>query len=158
MANLEIEGRLHQVLEPTSGTSAKGEWISQSFVIEVNDGRFTSFACFDAWGQDKINDLSQFNIGDSVKVSFNIRSREFKGRWYTNLSMWRIVPAGQAGPNQFGGGFQGQQGQQTGGFNQNQQGGGFQGQQNGGFNQNNQNLNQGLEVGTNASDDDDLPF
>ena len=33
-----------------------------------------------------------------MKVSFNLRSREFNGRWYTDISVWRIAPAGAAAP------------------------------------------------------------
>ena len=41
-----------------------------------------------------MKDLERFQIGDSVKVSFNVSSREYNGRWYTDLRAWRIDAAG----------------------------------------------------------------
>ena len=33
-------------------------------------------------------------VGDKVKVSFNLKSREYNGRWYNDLQIWKIAPAG----------------------------------------------------------------
>jgi hypothetical protein len=52
------------------------------------------------WGEDKVKDLEKYQIGDKVKVSFNLSSREFNGRWYTDVRAWRIESAGQAAPVQ----------------------------------------------------------
>ena len=29
-----------------------------------------------------------------MKVSFNLKSREYNGRWYNDLQIWKIAPAG----------------------------------------------------------------
>ena len=44
------------------------------------------------WG-DKVDTLANFNIGDMVTVSFDIESREFNGRWYTDVKAWKIEAA-----------------------------------------------------------------
>jgi len=95
---LELEGTLRQKLGVQSGTSARGPWAKQEFVVEFPDGNFTSQACFTAWGQDKVAELDKYQVGDRVKVSFNLKSREFNGRWYNDLQIWRIAPAGEAQP------------------------------------------------------------
>ena len=95
---LELEGTLRQKLGAQSGTSARGTWSKQEFIVEFPDGNFTSQACFTAWGQDKVAELDKYQVGDRVKVSFNLKSREFNGRWYNDLQIWRIAPAGQAQP------------------------------------------------------------
>ena len=95
---LELEGTLRQKLGVQSGTSARGPWAKQEFIVEFPDGNFTSQACFTAWGQDKVAELDKYQVGDRVKVSFNLKSREFNGRWYTDLQIWRIAPAGEAQP------------------------------------------------------------
>lgn len=79
-----------------SGRSAKGDWAKQEFVIEYQEGNFPTKACFSVWGADKVKDLEKYNVGDQIKVAFNISSREFNGKWYTDLRAWRISPAGQA--------------------------------------------------------------
>ena len=91
---LEIEGTLAQKLPVQSGNSARGPWAKQEFVLEYPDGNFTAKACFTAWGQDKVQDLGKYQVGDKVKVSFNLKSREYNGRWYNDLQIWKIAPAG----------------------------------------------------------------
>ena len=93
---LELEGTLRQKLGVQSGTSARGAWAKQEFILEFPDGNFTSQACFTAWGQEKVAELDKYQIGDRIKVSFNLKSREFNGRWYNDLQIWRISPAGEA--------------------------------------------------------------
>ena len=96
MASLELEGTLRQKLAALSGASARGPWVKQEFILEYPDGNFTAQAFFTAFGQDKVQELAKYQVGDRVKVSFNIKSREFNGRWYTDLQIWRIAPAGTA--------------------------------------------------------------
>lgn len=91
---LEIEGTLRQKLAVQSGTSARGAWSKQEFILEYPDGNFTAQVCFTAFGTEKVAELDKYNPGDKIKVSFNLRSREFNGRWYTDLQIWRIAPAG----------------------------------------------------------------
>lgn len=94
---MEIEGTLIQKLAVQSGKSARGDWAKQEFVIEYQDGNFPTKACFSVWGSDKVKDLEQFSINDKIKVSFNVSSREYNGKWYTDLRAWRISQAnGQA--------------------------------------------------------------
>ena len=97
---LELEGTIRQKLGKQSGTSARGAWAKQEFILDFPDGNFTSQACFTAWGQDKVQELEKYQVGDAVKVSFNLKSREYNGRWYNDLQIWRISPAGQGAPAQ----------------------------------------------------------
>ena len=91
---LEIEGPIAQKLPVASGNSARGPWAKQEFILEFPDGNFTAKACFTAWGQDKVQDPGKYQVGDKVKVSFNLKSREYNGRWYNDLQIWKIAPAG----------------------------------------------------------------
>ena len=91
---MEIEGTLIQKLAVQSGKSARGDWAKQDFVIEYQEGNFPTKACFNVWGADKVKELEQFQIGDKIKLSFNVSSREYNGKWYTDLRAWRISKAG----------------------------------------------------------------
>ena len=95
---LELEGTIRQKLGVQSGMSSRGSWSKQEFVLEYPDGNFTSQVCMLAFGQDKVQELDKYQVGDRVKVSFNLKSREFNGRWYNDLQIWRISPAGEAQP------------------------------------------------------------
>ena len=95
---LELEGTLRQKMLVQSGASARGQWMKQEFILEYPDGNFTAQAFFTAFGQDTVAELDKYQVGDRIRVSFNIKSREFNGRWYNDLQIWRIAPASQAAP------------------------------------------------------------
>ena len=97
---LEIEGRIARKLNVQTGTSSRGAWSKQEFVIEYQEGSFPTQLCMNVWGDDKVRDLEKYQVGDKVKISFNLSSREYNGRWYTDVRAWRIEPAGQAAPVQ----------------------------------------------------------
>lgn len=95
MAALEIEGRIKQKLSRQSGQSARGAWEKQEFILEYQDGNYPADVMVTAFGSDKVADLDRYQVGDAVKVSFNLRAREYNGRWYNDVRLWKIVPAGQ---------------------------------------------------------------
>ncbi|MDR2868270.1 MAG: DUF3127 domain-containing protein [Bacteroidales bacterium] len=93
---LEITGRLMQKLELQSGTGRTGtEWRKQEFVIETIE-QYPKKVCANLWGNN-IDMLNVLAIGDTITVSFALESREFNGRWYTDVRAWKIVPAVAAG-------------------------------------------------------------
>ena len=92
---MELEGRIVRKLNVQSGTSARGAWAKQEFIFEYQEGNYPSQVCMNVWGEDKVKDLDKYQVGDKVKVSFNLSSREFNGRWYTDVRAWRIEPASQ---------------------------------------------------------------
>lgn len=93
---LEIQGLLHKILPEERGNSANGEWVKRNFVLETREN-YPKKICFAAWG-DKAAILGQLSEGAEIKVSFDPQSREYNGRWYTDLKAWKI-DALQAGSN-----------------------------------------------------------
>lgn len=49
--------------------------------------------CFVVWG-DKIDEYA-IRENDAVTVSVDIESREFNGRWYTDVKAWKVVKEGK---------------------------------------------------------------
>lgn len=86
--NNQVTGKLHKVLEIESGTGGKGKWEKQSFIVETND-QYPKKICIELWGE-KVKDLTKFQPGQDVKVSFNAESREYNGKWFTTLRAWKI--------------------------------------------------------------------
>lgn len=85
---MEIKGRIIQVLELMSGVSKSGNnWKKQSFVLETMD-QYPKKICFSMWGDQ----IEQANIqaGEIVTAYIDIESREYNGRWYTDIKAWRI--------------------------------------------------------------------
>ncbi len=93
---LELEGRIARKLNIQSGATARGPWQKQEFILEYQEGNFPTQVCMNVWGEDKVKELARYQVGDKVKVSFNLSSREYNGRWYSDIRAWRIEPAGQA--------------------------------------------------------------
>lgn len=88
---MDITGTLVHMLPLQTGQGKNGPWKKQDFVIEV-PGSFPKKACFSAWG-DKV-DASKLVIGQMIKVSFDVESREYNGRWYTDLKAYSVQNAG----------------------------------------------------------------
>ena len=100
---MELEGRIARKLTVQTGTSARGAWSKQEFVLEYQEGNFPTQVCMNVWGDDKVRELDKYQVGDKVKISFNLSSREYNGRWYTDVRAWRIEPAGAQQSAQAGG-------------------------------------------------------
>jgi len=79
------------VLEEQSGQSSKGGWRKQQYILETQ-GQYPKKVCFMVWG-DKIDDF-KISENDEVEVSIDIESREFNGRWYTDVRAWKVVKTG----------------------------------------------------------------
>jgi len=84
----EISGRVILLLPEQSGTGKNGKWLRQDFVIETEE-QFPKKVCFAAWG-DKVSQVKTLQANTRIKVSFNIESREYNGKWYTDLRIWKI--------------------------------------------------------------------
>jgi len=84
-------GRLVQVLEEVSGVGKTGNsWKKQSFVVELDgSSTYPKKVCLTAWG-DKVDTLKRLTIGDRISAAFDVESREYQGRWYTDLKAWKI--------------------------------------------------------------------
>lgn len=94
---LDVVGKIITILPETGGQSQAGKaWTKQEFIVETND-QYPKKICISMMG-DKINELRKYSVGAEVKVSLNIESREYNGKWYTNVSAWRIEAGGGAAP------------------------------------------------------------
>ena len=90
---LELTGKLLQKLPVQSGQSAKGAWSRQEFVLETQEG-YPRKVCLSVWGADKVTELASIPEGAVIKVDFNLESRQFNERWYTDVRAWRIERTG----------------------------------------------------------------
>lgn len=84
---MEIIGKLIQMLPLQTGTGKNGEWKKQDIIVETN-GNYPKKVCISIWG-DKIN-TQVLETGNVLKISYELESREFNGRWYTDVRAWRI--------------------------------------------------------------------
>ncbi|MGC9331045.1 MAG: DUF3127 domain-containing protein [Bacteroidales bacterium] len=93
---MEITGKLMQINEPVTGESSRGPWKKQEFIIETEE-QFPRKVCLLNWN-DKV-DITGLKPNDYIKASINIESREFKGRWFTDVKVWKIEPVDKNASN-----------------------------------------------------------
>lgn len=97
---MEMTGVVIAILPERSGTSQRGEWKSQSFVIETQE-QYPKHLCFEVFGADRI---AQFNIkgGETITVQFDIDARQYQDRWFNSIKAWNVIRPGQQAPAQGG--------------------------------------------------------
>jgi hypothetical protein len=90
MNELKINGKLLKILPIETIISKSGkEYSKQNFVINTGD-QFNPEVCIGLFG-DKVDLLNGVNVGDELTVSINVSSREFNGKYYTQVDGWKIA-------------------------------------------------------------------
>jgi len=92
--SLEITGVIKKFLPVESGVSKSDkEWKKQSFIVVNNDGYEgrEQMYCFEVFGAEKVENLTKYQKeGQEVKVYFNVKTNEWKDKFYTSLQSFRI--------------------------------------------------------------------
>lgn len=88
---MQLTAKLVQILPLESGMGKNGEWKKQSIVVET-EGQYPKKICVTAWG-DKIN-ATQLEPGSILTIDFDLESREFNGKWYTDVKAWKVETSG----------------------------------------------------------------
>ena len=101
---MEIQGKVIAVLPERSGVSARGEWKSQTYVIETQE-QYPKKMAFDVFGADRIASFG-IQLGEVINVSFDIDAHEYQGRYFNQIRAWNVTKVSQQTAAQ-GGGFSG---------------------------------------------------
>lgn len=88
---MQLTAKLSQLLPIQTGTGKNGDWKKQDIIVET-DGQYPKKVCISIWG-DKINE-GQLQIGNLLQIDFDIESREYNNKWYTDIKAWKIELAG----------------------------------------------------------------
>lgn len=86
---MEIQGKVIAVLPERSGVSARGEWKSQTYVIETQE-QYPKKMAFDVFGADRIANFG-IQSGEVINVSFDIDAHEYQGRYFNQIRAWNVV-------------------------------------------------------------------
>ena len=97
----EFIGEVHLIKE----TDVVNErFQKREFILNDKDDEYPQVIAFELT-QGKCDDILAFNVGDMVKVKYNIRGREWHPpqggeiRYFVSLNAWRIEKVGPAGQN-----------------------------------------------------------
>ena len=86
---MEFTGKVTHVGNVESGTSQKTgtQWNKQTIVVEEQRGKYPMSIAVTLLNDTLINSVA---LGDLVTVSLSFAVHEFKGKFYNNISAWRI--------------------------------------------------------------------
>lgn len=90
---MQLTFKLTQLLPLQTGTGKNGEWRKQDIIVETTQDQYPKQLCVSVWG-DKINSV-ELAVGQVVQIDFNVESREYNGRWYTDVKAWKIQAVGE---------------------------------------------------------------
>ena len=86
---MDFTGKIIRVFDPQSGVSSRtgNSWKKREYLIEIPNGQYPRQVFFSFFGDR----ADQFPLtgGKEYKISFDIESREFNGRWYTDIRAWK---------------------------------------------------------------------
>ena len=87
---MEIEGKIIVVLPEQGGVSNRtgNAWKSQEYVIGTHE-QYPRKCCFRVFGADRIAAMN-IQSGEELRVSFDIDAHEYNGRWFNNITAWKV--------------------------------------------------------------------
>lgn len=94
---MEITGTVVSLLPMQSGQGKNGTWKKQEFILET-PGQYPKKVCLSLWGE-KV-DETRLSVGEKITASINIESREYNGRWYTDVRAWKVAKGNGGGQNE----------------------------------------------------------
>lgn len=90
--SLEIKGSIVQIctVSETEKKDGSGVFRQQVFVIQT-DGQYPKKIAFLIKKEEMLESFEKYNSeGQEVLVKFNAESREWNGKWFTDLIVWRV--------------------------------------------------------------------
>jgi hypothetical protein len=88
---MEATGKIHALFDTQQVTE---RFRKREFVIELAKQRYPQFVMFQLTG-DRCENLDGFEVGDEVRVDFNLRGREWQSpqgekRYFNSLDVWEL--------------------------------------------------------------------
>ncbi|MCX6179520.1 MAG: DUF3127 domain-containing protein [Chlorobiales bacterium] len=94
---MQLTAKLTAILPEQTGAGKNGPWKKQDIIVET-DGQYPKKVCISLWGEKF--DRNLLRVGNRLTISFDIESREFNGKWYTDVKAWKIESVNDAASSQ----------------------------------------------------------
>ena len=93
---MEIEGKLLQIMPIQNISGQKGPLKKLEFIIEV-ESKFPKKVCFSLWNE-KVDQFTA-KTGELIKIHFDLESRLYNNKWYTEAKAWKVENTQSAASN-----------------------------------------------------------
>lgn len=78
------------LLPVAQGVSASGkEWMKQEVVLLTDGGQYERRMAVSVMGRERI-DKFDLRRGEKVTMHLDIDAREYNGRWYNSINVWKV--------------------------------------------------------------------
>lgn len=93
---MELQGKIIRILPTEVGTRKNGgQWNKQGYIVEYGDDKYPKQVAVYLW--DDLATNNPLTLGAEVELDVDLVSREFNGRWYTEVKCWRVLSGQSSG-------------------------------------------------------------
>tara|TARA_Y100000114_G_scaffold53473_1_gene48805 strand:+ start:2443 stop:2790 length:348 start_codon:yes stop_codon:yes gene_type:complete len=87
----QLQGILSYISDVTKGTSKSGKDWQKLEIVIATEGEYSKDVHFTIFGEEKVKTFLELNkTGRKVNVFFNVESRAWNDKWYTQLNAWKV--------------------------------------------------------------------
>lgn len=96
---IKVVGTIEKLMPISKGISASGrEWVKQDIVMSMANGQFVKHFTAAVMGQDRIDNF-KLRVGDNIVAYLDVDAKEYNGRWYNSINIWKVERVGANGNN-----------------------------------------------------------
>ena len=96
---LKIVGTIEKLMPIQKGISSTGrEWVKQDIVMSMANGQFVKHFTAAVMGQERIDNF-KLRVGDNIVAYLDVDAKEYNGRWYNSINIWKVERVGANGNN-----------------------------------------------------------
>lgn len=96
---IKVVGTIEKLMPISKGISASGrEWVKQDIVMSMANGQFVKHFAASVMGQERIDNF-KLRVGDNIVAYLDIDAKEYNGRWYNSINIWKVERVGANGNN-----------------------------------------------------------
>ncbi|MFR9589102.1 MAG: DUF3127 domain-containing protein [Rikenellaceae bacterium] len=93
---MEFQGTVFRIMPENRGTTARGDWQRQEVIFTMMEGAYERKVAVTFF--NKPTEVQGLQEGATYNVAFNVESREYNERWYTDIRAGRVTPVAAGAP------------------------------------------------------------
>lgn len=88
---MEFKGQITKILPVRTGQGARGQWVSQSFVLtyDTYNAEHPKSICFEVFGSDKLQEF-RLSLNEQIVCQLDFEAREYNGKTFNSVRCWKV--------------------------------------------------------------------